>query len=225
MRLVIAKPADAGMGTATTDKIAATPPAMLVLPGARERSMTPLTLRTPRLILRPWRDEDGDAFAAMFADTEVMEFMMPVQDRAAIDAIIGRVRGHFDRHGFGWWAAEVPGVAPFIGFIGLWHIPFEAHFTPAVEVGWRLARAHWGKGYATEGARAALDAGFTRLGLDEIVSMTVPANARSRRVMERIGMTRDPADDFDHPRLAADDPLRRHLLYRLSRADWEKARG
>jgi ribosomal-protein-alanine N-acetyltransferase len=187
--------------------------------------MNPLTLHTPRLFLRPWRDEDGDAFAAMFADPEVMEFLKPVPDRAAIDAIIGRVRGHFDQHGFGWWAAEVPGVAPFIGFIGLWHIPFEAHFTPAVEVGWRLARAHWGQGYATEGARAALAAGFTRLGLDEIVSMTVPANARSRRVMERIGMTRDPADDFDHPRLAADDPLRRHQLYRLSRVDWEKACG
>lgn len=187
--------------------------------------MTPLTLRTPRLILRPWRDEDDDAFAAMFADPEVMEFLMPVQDRAEIDAIIGRVRGHFDRHGFGWWAAEVPGVAPFIGFIGLWHIPFEAHFTPAVEVGWRLTRAHWGKGYATEGARAALEAGFTQLGFDEIVSLTVPANTRSRRVMERIGMTRDPADDFDHPRLAVDNPMRRHVLYRLSRSDWEKARG
>jgi RimJ/RimL family protein N-acetyltransferase len=187
--------------------------------------MNPITLRTPRLILRPWRDEDGDAFAAMFADPEVMEFMMPVQDRAAIDAVIARVRGHFDQHGFGWWAAEVPGVAPFIGFIGLWHIPFEAHFTPAVEVGWRLARAHWGQGYATEGARAALEVGFTRLGLDEIVSMTVPANARSRRVMERIGMTRDSADDFDHPRVPAGNPMRRHLLYRLSRADWAKARG
>jgi ribosomal-protein-alanine N-acetyltransferase len=119
----------------------------------------------------------------------------------------------------------VPGVAPFIGFVGLWHIPFEAHFTPAVEVGWRLARAHWGQGYATEGARAALEVGFTRLGLDEIVSMTVPANARSRRVMERIGMTRDSADDFDHPRVPAGNPMRRHLLYRLSRADWAKARG
>ena len=106
------------------------------------------------------------------------------------------------------------------GFIGPSHIPFEAHFTPAVEIGWRLAGAHWGRGYATEGARAALEAGFTQLGLSEIVAMTVPANARSRRVMERIGMTRDPADDFDHPRLADGDPLRRHVLYRISGARW-----
>ena len=102
------------------------------------------------------------------------------------------------------------------------HIPFEAHFTPAVEVGWRLASAYWGQGYATEGARASLEAAFTRLGLDDIVSITVPANARSRRVMERIGMTRDPNGDFDHPRLAEGDPLRRHLLYRISRAQWQR---
>jgi RimJ/RimL family protein N-acetyltransferase len=135
-----------------------------------------LTLRTARLLLRPWRDEDVEAFAAMFADPAVMEFLMPSTDRAAIDAIVGRVRAHFDRHGFGWWAAELEETGAFIGFIGLSHIPFEAHFTPAVEVGWRLASAYWGQGYATEGACAALEAGFTRLGLSEIVSITVPAN-------------------------------------------------
>lgn len=184
-----------------------------------------LALRTPRLLLRPWRDADVDAFAAMFADSAVMQFLLPAKDRAAIDAIVGRVRAHFDRHGYGWWAAELQETGAFIGFIGLSHIPFEAHFTPAVEVGWRLASAHWGKGYATEGARASLQAAFTQLGLDEIVSITVPANQRSWRVMQRIGMTRDPADDFDHPRLAEDDPLRRHVLYRIDRARWEETRG
>lgn len=181
-----------------------------------------LVLHTARLLLRPWRDGDAAAFAAMLADPAVMEFLGPQQDRAAVDTIVGRVRAHFDRHGFGWWAAEFKETRAFIGFVGLSHIAFEAPFTPAVEVGWRLASAYWGKGFATEGARAALAAGFTQLGLDEIVSLTVPANARSRRVMERIGMTRDPADDFDHPRLADGDPLRRHVLYRITNAQWER---
>jgi RimJ/RimL family protein N-acetyltransferase len=185
--------------------------------------MPAITLTTPRLILRPWRDDDVDAFAAMFADPAVMEFLGPQQDRAAIDAIVGRVRAHFKQHGFGWWAAELKETGAFIGFIGLATISFEAHFTPAVEVGWRLASAYWGQGYATEGARASLEAAFIRFGLSEIVSITVPANARSRRVMERIGMTHDPADDFDHPRLAEGDPLRRHLLYRIARAQWQEA--
>ncbi len=189
--------------------------------------MDPITLSTPRLILRPWRDADVDAFAAMFGDPAVMEFLMPAPDRAAIEAIVGRVRAHFAQHGFGWWAAELkaPGnktSGQFIGFIGLSHVPFEAHFTPAVEIGWRLASAHWGKGYATEGAKAALAAGFTRLGLQEIVSFTVPANRRSWHVMQRIGMTHHEADDFDHPRLAEGDPLRRHVLHRISRRRWEE---
>ena len=183
--------------------------------------MTPLSLSTARLVLRPWRDEDSDAFAAMFGDARVMEFLMPA-DRPAIDAIIARVRKHFDDHGFGWWAAELKSTGAFIGFVGLSHVPFQAHFTPAVEVGWRLASAHWGNGYATEGALAALEAGFTKLGLTEIVSFTVPANARSRRVMERIGMTREAADDFDHPRLEQGNPMRRHVLYRISRGAWRQ---
>ena len=187
--------------------------------------MTPITLRTPRLILRPWRDEDGDAFAAMFADPEVMRYLVPLTDRAAIDAIVVRTRAELAAQGFGWWAAELPGVAPFIGFVGLAHVNFEAHFTPALEVGWRLARPYWGQGYATEGALAALEAGFTRVGAEEIVAITVPANARSRSVMERIGMTRDPAEDFDHPRLPEGHALRRHVLYRISRARWQEGRS
>ena len=185
--------------------------------------MKSIMLDTSRLLLRPWRDEDAKPFAAMFADPAVMEFLGPPQDRPAIDAIVGRVRAHFDQHGFGWWAAELKETGAFIGFIGLSHIGFEANFTPAVEVGWRLASAHWGNGYATEGARAALEAGFAQLGLSEIVSITVPANVRSRRVMERIGMTHDPADDFDHPALAEDDPLRRHVLYRIGQDQWRQS--
>lgn len=187
--------------------------------------MDPITLTTPRLLLREWRDADVEAFAAMFDDPPVMEFLLPAQDRAAIEAIVGRAQAHFAQHGFGWWAAELKAPknktgGQFIGFIGLSHVPFEAHFTPAVEIGWRLASAHWGKGYATEGAKAALDFGFTRLGLDEIVSFTVPANRRSWHVMQRIGMTHNAADDFDHPRLAEGDPLRRHVLHRISRKRW-----
>jgi RimJ/RimL family protein N-acetyltransferase len=187
--------------------------------------MSPITLSTPRLILRPWRQEDSDAFAAIFDDPAVMEFLMPAKDRAAVDGIIGRINAHFAEHGFGWWAAEAPGIASFIGFIGLAHVNFEAPFTPAVEIGWRLASAYWGQGYATEGARIALQFGFTQLHLSEVVSLTVAANTRSRRVMERLGMTRDPADDFDHPRLPAGDPLRRHVLYRIDHKRWMKTRA
>lgn len=179
-----------------------------------------LVLRTPRLILRPWRDADDEAFAAMFDDPPVMEFL-PAATGAEIDAFIQRIKTHFAEHGFGWWAVEVPQVAPFIGYVGLSVPRFEAPFMPAVEVGWRLASAHWGKGYATEAARAALEAGFTRFGLGEIVSFTVPANTRSTRVMERIGMTRDPTGDFDHPRLPEGHPLRRHVLYRLGKERWQ----
>jgi RimJ/RimL family protein N-acetyltransferase len=176
------------------------------------------TLVTPRLRLRPWRDEDLPAFAAINADPRVMEFFPRPLDRAASDALAARIRDHFARRGFGLWAVEVPGAAGFIGFVGLSVPTFEAHFTPCVEIGWRLACPHWGRGYATEAARACLDFGFGPLGLGEIVSFTVPANRRSRGVMERIGMTRSPADDFDHPALPEGHPLRRHVLYRASPA-------
>ena len=132
-----------------------------------------------------------------------MEHLPAVLTRRESDALADRIRAHFVERGFGLWAVEVPGVADFAGFIGLSVPSFEAHFTPCVEVGWRLAAELWGRGYATEGARAALDFGFERLGLEEIVSFTVPANVRSRRVMERLGMRHSPADDFDHPRASA----------------------
>jgi RimJ/RimL family protein N-acetyltransferase len=171
-------------------------------------------LSTSRLVLRPWRDEDDEPFAAMNADPKVMEFFPKRLDRAESNAVAARIRDHFARHGFGLWAVEVPGLAPFAGFVGLSVPTFEAPFTPCVEVGWRLAAEHWGCGYATEGALAAFDYGFHELGLAEIVSFTVPANRRSIGVMERIGMVRNPDDDFDHPSLLQGHPLRRHVLYR-----------
>jgi ribosomal-protein-alanine N-acetyltransferase len=166
-------------------------------------------LHSERLLLRQWRDTDDDAAAAaLTADPEVMEFLVPRPDWAA------RQRAHWAAHGYGQWIVEIPGEASFAGAVGLGRVSYEAHFTPAVEVAWRLARAYWGRGYATEAARAALDYGFDTLGLGEIVAVTVPANLRSRRVMERLGMTRDPNDDYDHPNLP-DGPLKRHVLYRL----------
>lgn len=176
----------------------------------------PNELRTDRLTLRRWRDEDLEPFAQLNADPEVMAHMPSLLNRAESDALAARIRGQFEQRGFGLWAVEVPGVAPFIGYVGLAVPRFTAHFTPCVEVGWRLARAHWGFGYATEAARASLAFGFDHVRLDEIVSFTVPANTRSIAVMERLGMTRDPADDFDHPGLPEGHPLRRHVLYRLT---------
>jgi RimJ/RimL family protein N-acetyltransferase len=177
-------------------------------------------LVTERLLLRRWRDDDREPFARMNADPRVMEFLLPLLSREESDASVDRANAHHDEHGFTFWALEVPGVTPFAGFVGLVRPRFEAHFTPCVEVGWRLAAEYWGRGYATEGARAAVRAGFERLGLDEIVSLTVPTNVRSRHVMEKLGMTRSPEDDFDHPRIAEGDPLRRHVLYRLARGAW-----
>jgi RimJ/RimL family protein N-acetyltransferase len=149
-----------------------------------------------------------------------MEFLLPLLSREESDASVDRAVAHYDERGFTFWAVEIPGVTPFAGFIGLVVPRFHAHFTPCVEIGWRLAAEHWGRGYATEGARAAVNAGFETLQLNEIVSLTVPANTRSRHVMEKLGMTRSSSDDFDHPRIPEGDPLRRHVLYRLARNAW-----
>ena len=177
-------------------------------------------LRTDRLLLREWLDSDREPFAALNADPEVMRFMSRALDRAESDALIDRMRRHWQTDGHGLWAVERLDDGSFIGFVGLATWSFEAHFMPAVEVGWRLAHSAWGHGFATEAARAALRFGFETLGLDEIVSFTTPANVRSRAVMERLGMTRDPADDFDHPHLPPGHPVRPHVLYRLSRASF-----
>ncbi len=172
-------------------------------------------LTTKRLRLRAWEERDLAPFAALNADPLVMAHFPNCLDRAESDAFVARIRDHFARHGFGLWAVEVPGVTGFAGFVGLAVPAFQAPFTPCVEIGWRLAAACWGHGYATEAARAAVAFGFNELGLKEIVSFTVPANLPSRRVMERLDMTRTPADDFEHPNLPPGHKLRPHVLYRL----------
>lgn len=157
------------------------------------------TLTTTRLILRPWRDDDLESLAAMNADPRVMEYFPATLTREESVAMLARLRADFDRRGYGKWALEAPGVTGFVGMTGLAPPPFESHFTPCVEIGWRLLPEYWRRGYATEAARAALAFGFETLALAEVVAFTVPANGPSRRVMERIGMTRSPDDDFDHP--------------------------
>ena len=173
-------------------------------------------LETPRLILWPWRDGDLDAFEDINADPRVLTYLPGALTRLQTTEWIERIQVHFAAHGFGLWAVEVRGGAPCIGYVGLTRTTFAAPFTPAVEIGWRLAAAHWNRGYATEGARAAVAFGFASAGLREIVSFTVPENLASRRVMEKLGMTHDPADDFDHPKLPEGHRLRRHVLYRLA---------
>ncbi len=174
-------------------------------------------MRSERLLLRRWRPSDLAPFAALNADPRVMRHFPATLSRAESDAFADGIEDHFAAKGFGLWAVEVPGGAPFIGFVGLSVPRFEASFTPCVEIGWRLAAEHWGRGYAPEAARAALAFGFDTLALREILSFTAMANQPSRRVMEKLGMTHDPADDFDHSALPEGHALRRHVLYRLSR--------
>jgi RimJ/RimL family protein N-acetyltransferase len=180
----------------------------------------PRELTTPRLRLRRWRETDRPAFAALNADPRVTEHFPSVLTREESDLLARRIETHFFQHGYGLWAVDVIGADGFIGFTGLSIPAFEAPFTPCVEIGWRLASPFWGKGYASEAARAALRFAFEDLRLKEVVSFTVPANARSRRVMQRIGMHYCPKEDFDHPLLPEGHPLRRHVLYRLHREEW-----
>ncbi|MGW7681936.1 GNAT family N-acetyltransferase [Kribbella sp. NPDC054772] len=181
--------------------------------------MTELT--TDRLLLRQWRDADRDPFAALNADPAVMEHFPALQTREQSDGLIDRNIAALDERGWGLWAIEVRDTGVFIGFTGLNLPTFEAHFLPAVEIGWRLAKGAWGNGYATEAARAALAVGFGPAGLDEIVSFTTTTNLPSQRVMQRIGMVHDEAGDFDHPRIEQGHRLQRHVLYRISRAQWQ----
>jgi RimJ/RimL family protein N-acetyltransferase len=180
-------------------------------------------LQTRRLILRDWRDEDVADFAALNADPAVGEFILGPLERAKSDALAARIRAGIAGRGWGLWAVEVAGGEPFIGFVGLAPIDFEAAFAPATEIGWRLARAAWGKGYATEAANGVLDHAFGTLGFDALVSITATINVRSRRVMERIGMQRDLAGDFDHPAIAPEHPLARHVLYRIAASEWRQS--
>lgn len=170
---------------------------------------------TSRLVLRRWEDRDRDLFAEMNSDPKVMEFMPGCLSRVESDLLVDRIGEYFREHGFGLYAVELRGERQFIGYVGLAMPTFEAHFTPCVEIGWRLAASAWGKGLATEGARAVVQEAFEKLGLKGLVSFTVPANIRSRRVMEKLGMSYNPAENFDHPRLPNGHPLRRHVLHRL----------
>lgn len=170
-------------------------------------------IRTERLTLRAWRDADRDAWAAMNADPQVMEYFPATLERAQADAAFDRFSTALAVRGWGLWAVEHSGE--FLGFTGLNPVGFDAAFAPATEVGWRLRRDAWGHGFATEAARAAVAYAFDELGLDELVSFTTATNVRSRAVMERLGMTHDPADDFAHPALPEGHPLRPHVLYRL----------
>ena len=177
-------------------------------------------LHTEQLTLRPWREGDKVPFAAMNADQVVMEFFPSVLTRADSDGLVDRFEQERVARGFCPWAVELRESGTFIGFIGLHGAPDSVPFAPAIEVGWRLARPFWGRGFATEGAQGALRFGFYALGLDEIVSFTSVVNLRSRRVMERLGMARRPEDDFEHPFVTEGHVLRPHVLYRLSAADW-----
>ena len=181
-------------------------------------------LRGERVLLRPWRDEDIEPWAEMNADPRVMEHFPSVLSREEAEESAARIRSHVDEEGWGLWALEVPGVHDFAGFVGLAVPTFDAPFQPGVEVGWRLPVAAWGRGYASEGARLALDRAFDSLGWAEVLSFTAVGNARSRAVMERLGMHHDERDDFDHPRLAG-SPLERHVLYRLRAGEraWRKS--
>ena len=182
-------------------------------------------IQTKRLVLRQWNEEDLVPFAALNAAPNVMEYFPSTLSREESDSLARRMQSKMKEKGYGMWAVAIPGIADFIGFIGLNNedkSTFPAHFTPAVEIGWRLASPFWGKGYATEGAQACLKYGFETLNLEEIVSFTAVKNVRSRAVMERIGMHHDAKDDFDHPKLPKEHKLSRHVLYRLKSNEWQK---
>ncbi|MBB3006504.1 GNAT family N-acetyltransferase [Cupriavidus alkaliphilus] len=183
---------------------------------------TGIAFETGRLRLRQWRDEDLAPFAALNADAQVMRYFPAPLSRAESDAMAGRCRSLIAQKGWGVWVAERRADDTFLGFVGLHEPAATLPFAPCVEIAWRLARHAWGQGYATEAARGALAYGFGRLGLDEIVAFTTLANARSRAVMERLGMRQD-AVGFDHPALPPRHPLRPHCLYRLPRAAWQAA--
>jgi RimJ/RimL family protein N-acetyltransferase len=182
-------------------------------------------LETERLVLRRWRDDDREPFAALNADPVVMEHFTQRLSRDESDAFVDRIEARFEANGYGLWAVEVKGGSPFIGYVGLAMGDFDAPFMPAMEVGWRLRRDAWGFGYATEAARAALGFGFADLGREEIDSWTAVGNVRSQAVMQRLGMRRDAACDFDHPRVPEGHPVRPHVLYRLTRAEATMYRG
>lgn len=179
-----------------------------------------ITLETQQLRLRAWRHSDRKEFAKMNADPRVMEYFPKLLTEDESNALVDRIEKAMLENGFGLWALEVIGIAPFIGFAGLSWAKFDAPFTPAIEIGWRLAHHHWGKGYATRAAKMALEYGFETAGLSEIVSFTAKTNLRSQAVMNKIGMVRDVDGDFDHPSIAIGHSLCRHVLYRMNAEGW-----
>lgn len=176
------------------------------------------TIETPRLILRDWRDDDVERWIRMNADPRVTEFFVRAYTPAISESLAADMREQLRRNGYGWWAVEVRGGPPFAGVIALQLVPFQAPFTPAYEIGWRFSFDHWGYGYATESAVAALDFAFNELRWPEVIAFTAASNVRSQRVMERLGMTHSVADDFDHPKIEEGHPLRHHVLYRIQKA-------
>ena len=184
-----------------------------------------IILETNKLILRTWIDGDLEPLTAINADPKVCEYLPSIGTRATTIAMMQRFINHYDEHGFSAYAVELKATHEMIGFTGLITPSFDADFMPAIEVGWRLASTHWNKGYATEAALAALNYGFVELSLNEIVSFTVVKNNASRRVMEKIGLHHNPNDDFDHPKLEDDSPLKRHVFYRLTKNDYLKNLG
>jgi len=183
---------------------------------------SPFELRTRRLLLRQWKDSDYAAWAVMNADAEVRKYFPKVLNREDADGEATRIRAGIAQRGWGMWAIEVPGVHPFVGFVGLSVPAIDVAWMPAVEVGLRLARDAWGQGYATEAAAAALHFAFNELALNEVVAMSVVPNTPSHRVMDRLGMVRDPAADFDHPRVPQDWALKRHILHRITAEQFAK---
>jgi RimJ/RimL family protein N-acetyltransferase len=178
-----------------------------------------IVLRGDRVVLRGWEARDVEPFAAMNADPVVMEHFTSPLARGDSDAMMERLQHGLEGRGWGAWCLDIGGTCA--GFVGLTPVSFEAPFTPCVEIGWRVAAAYWGKGYATEAARLALAVGFNTVGLEEVVSFTAVANRRSRRVMERLGMRRSESEDFEHPRVPQGHPLRLHVLYRLAGSDFK----
>lgn len=179
-------------------------------------------LRTERLLLRHWRRADAEPWAELNADPRVMEHFPSPLSRNEADWMRRWHGRHLDEHGWGLWAVEVVGGAPFIGFVGMMEVDFDASFTPAVEIGWRLAAASWGKGLASEAATAVLAHAFDQLEMTEIVSFTATTNSASEAVMRRIGMTAHPSGPFDHPKIEPGHRLERHVLYRLTASEWQR---